>query len=134
MTDAEPSRELMLGRILKESNRQSDAQQSKQPLGIAMFPLMITFFQEEHRLYKICDTSLTDEAVEMAVNVTTPLVIIKGMSLYTKDAQCFVAIVKKICFKTTNTLHALLIAFLSYFVFRLQYPPECKRTLEFLQR
>lgn len=119
--------------ILKHSLLVSSQQNSSFPIAVSQIALLSAYFKEDNFLYQLMSETATTDPLESSVTVNTPIVIIKGSSLYDVEARYVVVVEKAICFQTDNFVLAILIAFLCYFVFGIPYPSQMKKTLEFIQ-
>lgn len=75
-----------------------------------------------------------DEAVQNELEYPTPTLLIQGDSLLDPTARSVVVVEKTIVCNPQNTLEGLLITFLMFYIFGLEYPKELIKTLEFIQR
>ncbi|XP_015118445.1 uncharacterized protein LOC107042088 [Diachasma alloeum] len=104
------------------------------PLISVIFRLIVLHFQEKDELFRFEEENLTDEQLLENIPNLTPVLVIKGRSLYDETATHAVALDKKILIPVNGVLDGILLLFSLYYVFRVLYPDTLSRTLEFIQR
>ncbi|XP_015127015.1 uncharacterized protein LOC107048382 [Diachasma alloeum] len=120
--------------ILKDSRDAVQSLNESFPQALSLIPLVLTYFDEENAIFQVVEKTTSDDDILNMVSIPTPLAIIKGDSVYSKDVSCLVLIEQRICFRCDKAVTAVLIAFLCYYVFGLKYPVKSAKTLEFMQR
>lgn len=120
--------------ILIKSSTAATQMKNEKARAIAIFSLVLEYFEEKNALFEVMNETSTDKGIEETINVETPFVVILGSSEYDPAAKSVIFIEGRICFRSQQTVDAIFLAFLSYYVFGYKYPLECEKTLQFIQR
>ncbi|XP_044015746.1 uncharacterized protein LOC122857559 isoform X1 [Aphidius gifuensis] len=91
------------------------------------------FHEKEELLYVVVDEEANQDQIRDAPTNVTPVLVIKGKSIYDDKAEFFVVIEKNVL-RVANILNGVLLTLLSYYIFNLEYPVGLENTLEFIQR
>ncbi|XP_036147127.1 uncharacterized protein LOC118647058 [Monomorium pharaonis] len=125
----------VLKNVLTESATAANDLASETPLILAIFPLILHYFQENpDMMFRVINDTLTEEKLESFADTSTPLLIIEGASLFDENTSCAVIVEGKICCKTKSILQGFELTFLMYYIFSLCYCRSTSKSLEFIQR
>ncbi|XP_051161211.1 uncharacterized protein LOC127281531 [Leptopilina boulardi] len=119
--------------VLSEIKNASSTLDSSFPKTIGFLPLLASFFNEEP-IFKLADIDASDEEIIKMANITRPILIIKGRSLFDESSQCLIVVEDTILIRTSNVLQGIFLLVLSYYVYGFNYEAKKASSFEFIQR
>ncbi|CAG2066985.1 unnamed protein product, partial [Timema podura] len=121
--------------VIATANRASTNLRQETPKMLALFQLLPLFFLEDEKeiFCLVTDTSSMEE-MQFAGSTDSHVLVVKGKSLYNKNAECQVFTQGESILKLRSILEVFLCFFLlSFYVFGDKYGDKSDKTWEFIQ-